>query len=203
MHDGSFHRRIIVNNVVQRSRVQNAIVLKLAKGEFDAHTFVEDHILQVLSQVSLTELDFGRGYVYSTGELVGIFTCQTEYLCHYAGDASILEPSDWISKGIGILKDRREVVVVNPSWSQNPAVPAAEAEFEDELAWYGYGFSDQCYLIRTADFQQDIYRYTHPDSDRYPKYGGELFEKRVDAWMRCNGLLRATLKSEYYHHPIF
>ena len=111
-----FHRidylsRIIVNNIVDRLRIQKLIEVGLASADFKECIFAEDHILRILSAIELTKMDFGDGYVYSSGELVGIFTCQTEYLCHYAGDASIIESSYWISKGIEILKCRPDVVV--------------------------------------------------------------------------------------------
>jgi hypothetical protein len=64
----------------------------------------------------------------------------------------------------------------------------------------GFGFSDQCFLVRTADFRAPIYNELNDLSARYPGYGGELFEKRVDAWMRNHGFLRATFKHGTYLH---
>jgi hypothetical protein len=66
--------------------------------------------------------------------------------------------------------------------------------------YIGYGFPDQCYLVRTNDFRQQIYSYTHPASERYPKYGEELFEKRVDSFMRTKERYRLTsIKANYIH----
>ena len=56
-------------------------------------------------------------------------------------------------------------------------------------------FETKCY---ESDFKDRIYYEHHPDSQRYPAYGGELFEKRVDAWMRTNGFLRCTYKHGSY-----
>jgi hypothetical protein len=55
-------------------------------------------------------------------------------------------------------------------------------------------------MVRTADFRRAIYGEKHPDSARYPGYGGELFEKRVDSWMRNHGHLRATYRHGAYLH---
>ena len=41
------------------------------------------------------------------------------------------------------------------------------------------GFSDQCYIIRTEVFRNRIYEYKNEKSERYPEYGGELFENVV------------------------
>lgn len=38
--------------------------------------------------------------------------------------------------------------------------------------------------------KNNIYNFTHSDSERYPKYGGELFEKKCDAFMRTNNKYR-------------
>ena len=62
----------------------------------------------------------------------------------------------------------------------------------------GQGFSDQCYLINTDVFKNKIYNFTHPDSERYPKYGGELFEKKCDAFMRTNNKYRITSTTTGY-----
>ena len=66
--------------------------------------------------------------------------------------------------------------------------------------YIGRGFSDQCYLVRTEEFRRRIYNESHPASARYPCYGGELFEKRVDSWVRNHGHLLATYKHGHYLH---
>jgi hypothetical protein len=59
------------------------------------------------------------------------------------------------------------------------------------------------YLVRTEDFRASIYEESHEASERYPHYGGELFEKRVDSWMRNNHHLRATHRHGSYLHQNF
>jgi hypothetical protein len=59
------------------------------------------------------------------------------------------------------------------------------------------------YLVRTVDFRVLIYEEINDASERYPKYGGELFEKRVDSWMRNHGNIRATSKQASYLHQNF
>src|SRR5574344_2438379 len=70
-------------------------------------------------------------------------------------------------------------------------------EFDGQYG-LSYGFSDQCYLIRVDEFKRRIYNFKNEASERYPKYGGELFEKRVDAYLRDNRRLRAIdFKANY------
>jgi hypothetical protein len=75
------------------------------------------------------------------------------------------------------------------------------SEIED--FYIGFGFSDQCYLIKTSDFKKSIYNEINTNSERYPKYGGELFEKRIDSYMRNNNLYRITSKEISYIHKNF
>ncbi|KAA6316250.1 hypothetical protein EZS27_033413 [termite gut metagenome] len=92
----------------------------------------------------------------------------------------------------------------NPTW--NHCFNGAKKESIGEKTgnfYIGYGFSDQCYLVRTADFKAKIYDYSHPISKRYPKYGGELFEKRIDSFMRSKGRLHLTSTKETYIHKNF
>jgi hypothetical protein len=48
-----------------------------------------------------------------------------------------------------------------------------------------------------------MYNERHIDSERYPRYGGELFEKRVDAFMRNHNFMRITSKKASYRHHNF
>ena len=40
-------------------------------------------------------------------------------------------------------------------------------------------------------------------SKRYPRYGGDLFEKRVDSWMRNHAFHRLTWRHGSYEHRNF
>ena len=56
------------------------------------------------------------------------------------------------------------------------------------------------YLIKTEDFNKPIYSEKHTKSERYPAYAGELFEKRIDSWIRNNKFNRVTYKHDSYYH---
>jgi hypothetical protein len=118
--------------------------------------------------------------------------------CNHAFNQKIL-----YIKGIATLKNNNNVKVFNLTWNREYSSAKSESKYDDTLNAYGFGFSDQMYLIRSADFRQPIYQYYDPASERYPKYGGELFEKRVDSWMRQNNFLRATYKNGSYLHKNF
>lgn len=196
-----FARRILyINNVEDYAAVEKYAKQLVQKGTIDEYIRVSDYEDQVLDFFGLTKEEFKGGYYYSIAELTGIFLCRTEYLVHFSSDAMLeVGPYPWINSAINQMSLRKDVLVAFPNYHS-----AKEESIKDDDDWYyGYGFSDQCYLIRIADFKKRIYQEYNPDSERYPKYGGELFEKRVDAYMRNHQLLRMSSKHRAYYHKNF
>jgi hypothetical protein len=194
------HRLLWINNVLNPALVKDASEHWIRQGQLDVVEEVLPRLSSALNHFGLAESDLGLGLYYSSAELVGVFTCETEYLCHFAGDCRLAHKSDWIERGIAMLEARPDICVVNPIWNGNVEEAMSEAQSWDDDYAYGYGFSDQCYLIRTGELRNADLRTMHPESERYPTYGGDLFEKRVDSWMRANGLKRATdLRTCYVH----
>lgn len=196
-----FQERILyINNVLEPDKVRNYAERLKARGVITEHVLVEDFADEALTFFGLDRDCFKGGYYYSIQELVGIYRCRTEYLLHFSGD-SILDGSfSWIEQAVGLINRDERVKVVNCVWSRKYD-EARDNSFEDDPEyWFGYGFSDQCYLVKTADFRSQIYAESHPASERFPGYGGELFEKRVDSWMRNHGHLLATYKHGSYLH---
>jgi len=125
---------------------------------------------------------------------------------HFSGDAKMQEKCDfpWIDHAIDLLNKNESILVANPTWDHKYVEAESESFDQDEDWYYSLGgFSDQCYLVKTSQVRGDIYRYIHEESERYPKYGGELFEKRIDAYMRNKRLMRATSKKCSYEHVNF
>ncbi|MBL0749131.1 hypothetical protein [Nocardioides baculatus] len=196
-----FARRVVhVNNVDNRRAVERRARSVVAAGLVDDVVFVEDHAASALDHFGLTVTDLGRGYVYSISELVSIYLATTDHVLHFAGDTILSQEYNWLPDALDLLRRRPDVAVVNLSWTSDITAVEAESEDRDGDFLLGYGFSDQMYLVRTSDFSAQIYGESHPASDRYPDYGGELFEKRVDSWMRNHSRLRATWTDGYYAH---
>ncbi|MCE9558045.1 MAG: hypothetical protein K8R88_03770 [Armatimonadetes bacterium] len=194
------HRRLLINNVEDPKAVAGYAEKLVAKGILDEVVIVDSHIEAALTHFKLSKESLGIGFAYSAAELVGIFTCETEYLAHFAGDCRMLHYSHWCEDGMNTLAENNDIAVVNPIW--NGDVLEVEKEATERVRNYclGYGFSDQCYLVRTMDLLNADLTQIHPDSRGFPAYGGELFEKRVDGWMRTEGRLRATdLTATYVH----
>lgn len=186
---------LMINNVLKPSVVSKHAERAIQQGWITKYVIVEEHAAEALDFFSISRKSLGAGYPYSIAELVGIFLCRSDFLLHYAGDCMPAAASDWVSRAVRLMSQDPRVKVCNLNWGEK----FNEADGKEGFH-IGYGFSDQCYLVRTENFRQRIYNESHPASARYPRYGGELFEKRIDSWMRNNGHLRATCKHANYLH---
>jgi hypothetical protein len=202
----AFDERILyINNVNDIDAVRSIADSLITKQIITKYIYVEEYAQKALDFFSLSKEKLGAGYYYSIAELVSIYLTNTEYLLHFSGD-SIVAPwtrKDWLSNGIATLKCKPEVKVFNLTWNRKYKDARRDSKFIDKNNYYGYGFSDQMYLVRTADFKMPIYEYYHSSSENYPTYGGELFEKRVYSWLRSHHYLRATYRYGSYLHENF
>ena len=191
---------LMINNVRKLSVVSKYAERAIQQGWLTKYIIVEEHAAEALDFFSISRESLGVGYCYSIAELVGIFLCRSDFLLHYAGDCMPAAASDWVSRAMRLMSQdsRIKVCSLYPGEDHGGAKPDLLGETED--FYIGQGFSDQCYLVRTEDFRRRIYNESHPASARYPKYGGELFEKRVDSWLRNHVHLAASFKHAHYVH---
>ncbi|WP_208646382.1 hypothetical protein [Mesorhizobium waimense] len=193
-------RRVIINNVSDRAAVEAAARATIEAGALDEYLFAEDHADAALSFFDIDKASFGRGYVYSICELVGLYASNADYLLHFASDSYPKRRHNWIEPAIDLMQSRDDLVTANLCW--NDRYKEAKAESFDTAGDFliGFGFSDQCYLAKLSVFRATIYGERNPASERYPDYADELFEKRVDAYMRNHGAKRLTHRSQSYVH---
>jgi len=192
-------RVVVINNISDNKEVINRAKELVRKGILTRYYLVDDYANEALSYFKIPKESFAGGYFYSISELVEIYLCKTKYLLHYAGDTLLQNKTNWINEGL-LAIENENAKVVDPCCDAGFSHDRAAAIRETDKFFIGYGFSDRCYLIRTSDFKALIYNSTHPASNRYPEYGGESFEKRVDSWMQNNGWMRFTHKKAYYLH---
>lgn len=192
---------LFINNVQDVNEVSRYADKLVARGILSSYVIVEDFSKEALDYFKISKESFNGGYYYSIAELVSIYLCQTEYLLHFSSDSILETAFSWIDSAILKMKSDSRIKVANPTWNRRYFEAEQGAFDEDDNFFIGYGFSDQSYLIRTKDFKSTIYHEKNPASERYPHYGGELFEKRVDAWMRNQQYYRITFKhGSYIHH---
>jgi hypothetical protein len=200
-----FEEKILnINNVSDINEVKKAADRLISRDILTCYIVVEDHAGKVLDAFDLTRESFNRGYYYSIAELTAIFFCNTEFLLHFSGD-SIIEKSDfnWIDRAISMIAESPGILVANPTWNNRYWEAKKESFGEDDDWYHGYGFSDQCYLVMTERLKGKVYNEFNEASARYPKHGGDSFEKRVDSYMRNKQLTRITSKHVSYTHKNF
>jgi hypothetical protein len=197
-------RTLFINNVDNPARVSSYAEKLVRSGVLTGFHVVADHETEALDFFGLSKETLSSGFVYSVAELVGVYLCKTDFLLHFSGDSFPASRCNWIPAALERFAGDSRVKVANLTWNHNYAEAASESFAEDDDFYTGYGFSDQMYLVRTADFRSpSVYHETNPESERYPTYGGELFEKRVDAWMRNHSFRRLTYKHGAYVHSNF
>lgn len=201
----NFERKVLfINNVNDIEKVKKYADKKIIKGVIDEYIVVEDFVKAALKYFNVNDESFNGGYFYSIAELVSIYLCKTDYLLHFSSDSYLEESKvNWIDKAINVFKENKDIIVANPVWNFAYNEAKQESLYEMEDFFVGHGFSDQCYLIRIDVFKNQIYNEKNIKSGRYPQYGGELFEKRVDSFMRNHNKLRITSKEISYIHKNF
>lgn len=201
-----FDEKILyINNVGDLDSAQRAADRLVSQRIISKYIVVSEYAEEALTFFSLDKEKLGKGYYYSIAELVSIYLTKTKYLLHFSGDSitAPLTKKNWLSDGIHTLESNSQIKVFNLTWNKKYKEARKESDYEDQDNFYGNGFSDQMYLIRTADFKDCIYEHYHVDAERYPAYGGELFEKRVYSWLRHHSYHRATYKHGTYIHQNF
>jgi hypothetical protein len=202
-----FERVLIINNVKDRTKVEQYAIEAVSKNIIDAYYFSEDHSEKILSAFSITRdsfvLDFYDGYWYSMGPLSAVYFCKGKYLLYFTCDC-IMDPtatsSHWIGESIKELRKNRSIFVANPFWNDN-IVESRHDNFKEENNFiHVSAFSDQCFLVENNRLYGDIYNTYHYASEKYPIYAGNLFEKRVYSYMCNNRFTRITRNDVYYIH---
>lgn len=203
-NDYDFAKRVLlINNVNDRDKVEKSAKESIDKDIITDYFFVEDYINKALEQFQLSKCELGKGYYFSNHELVSVYLCDTDYLLYFTGDTWLDKRVGWVEPAIVEMEKNENYKVANPVWNRRYDEAKKEAISEIEDFYVGFGFSDQCFLVKTRDFKAPIYSESNPLSERYPKYGGETFEKRVDSWMRNHNYLRLTYRHGYYLHEDF
>lgn len=199
-----FNERVLyINNVDNISEVVKSADKLVSHDILTSYVVVDDYAQQALDFFCLTKESLGKGYVYSISELVGIFLCKSDFLLHFSSDSILSKPLNWIDSALCHMISNPRIKVANLTWNFRYNEAKQESFEENEDFYIGYGFSDQCYLIKAKDFRNPIYNEKYNLPEVYPEYVGEPFEKRVNSWMRNHEFLRITSRHGSYIHDNF
>jgi hypothetical protein len=198
----TFKSRVaLINNVADAADARARADELICIDELDAYHFVGDRLSDALRITGLRARDLGRLAHYSDCSLVAVTLEGAPWLLYWDPDIYLEEAVDWITPALARLQADPRLIVANPLW-EDPTLESSTVEYDDDFA-IGQGFSDQVYLVRREELAAPIYRQRCIASYRYPISAvGDVFEARVDAWMRHHGRLRLTYLPARYRHPV-
>jgi hypothetical protein len=170
----------------------------LEAGEVDEVHFVAEHLDRALKICGLDRSELEPVLHYCDAPLVAITLPGSPWLLYWDAEATLDAHTDWITPAYAELRKNPRLLLANPSW-EHPRADGARPGVEREARVVsgdfaiGHGFSDQAFLVRRSDVAAPIYRTRCIAKIVHPRaHKGTTFEPRVNAYMRHNGLLRAT-----------
>ncbi len=197
-----FERVVVtLNNITDSAGAVHLAQEATRRGEIDEYIEVAAALPRALETCGLVIRDLGLVRHYMDFALVAVACAAPHYVLYCCAEVDLLTPFDWISDAVAKLEADPRLLVANPSWASDPDGAQREALRRDGDHWVGVGFSDQCFLADAGRLAAPIYHYKHEAGGRYPMSDlGDIFEKRVDAYMRHHKLLRISDARVFYSH---
>ena len=195
--------RVIVtlNNIADAVSAIALAKEAVERREIDEYIEVALALPEALEKCGLTLRDLGLVRHYMDFALVAVTCAAPTYLLYCCAEVDLVTPFDWVSDAVAKMESDPRILVANPSWASDPAGAQRESLRRDGHYWVGNGFSDQCFLADASRLAAPIYHYRHEAGGRYPMSDlGDIFEKRLDAYMRHQNLLRISDSRVSYKH---
>jgi hypothetical protein len=197
-----FKRVVVTLNNIQDPVAARVLAQEaVARAEIDEFVEVASALPKALEVCGLKQSDLGVVRHYMDFALVAVTHAVPDYLLYCCAEVDLVTPFDWVSDAVKKLEADPKFLVANPSWAGDPAGAQRESFRKDGEHWVGSGFSDQCFLADSKRLANPIYGLKHEAGARYPMSDlGDIFEKRVDAYMRHHGLFRISDSRVFYSH---
>lgn len=216
-HRFPFQEKIlIINNVLDLPKVIKAASALVETGVLTRFVIAEEIQDEIMRFFQLERKDFTSGadaihypgvnadwvYYNALGPLAAIYTVKSDYLLYLTGDVRLDQEVSWIEKALSKMEKNPLYKVANLTWNEKYSEAKAESY---KRKWDFYvakqGFSDQMFLVKSADFKQPIYGEIREDSSHFPR--GDVWEKRVFSYMKNRGWERITYRRGSYTHKNF
>jgi hypothetical protein len=184
---------VSVNNVNDlldaRQRAERAV----NRREVDRVVFVADHLEEAMRRTGLTAADLGRVRHFTDWCIVQATCTDSDYICHQSADIRLTRPFNWIDDAVATLEKNPLALVANPYWEWDAEGARREAKYVDGHYFVSTGVCDSFYLAKRKVLDDKIYHEKHEYGNNFNlSWAGEVFEQRLDAYMRNHGLLRIT-----------
>ena len=194
-------RQVVLNRIEQRADAESRAQALVDAGHLDGFGWAEDVWPALADRLRIPETWFGAGWPFAVPELAELDLATTPAIAHLAGDVRLEAGPPWLPTALEALADATAVSPVSPSRIElvRPEARGAATGWVDN-----FDFSDQCFVVRTADLlSPEVVRAAHRANGRDPKPGGALtFEARVGSWLRLTGKRRRIDVQRGYLHPV-
>jgi hypothetical protein len=192
---------VTLNNIADTASAVALAKEAVGRREIDEYIEVAEALPNALEKSGLSLRDLGLVRHYMDFALVAVTCAAPGYLLYCCAEVDLITPFDWVTDAVAKMESDSRILVANPSWGSDPGGAQRESLRRDGHYWLGSGFSDQCFLVDAGRLAAPIYRYKHDAGGRYPMSDlGDIFEKRVDAYMRHHNLLRISDSRIFYNH---
>lgn len=192
---------VLLNNIPDMRDAMHLAEERMAAGEIHQVCIVEEYLNEALAVTGLTRKKLGNIAHYSNWALAALVVPGSDYMLHWDAEISMVQPFNWISPALDLIRSDPRVAIANPMWKGGENAP----EFRERAGDFAlsYGFSDQIYLMNRKEFARPIYQHWVPISLRYPvAHIAPYFEQMVDSYLRVANRLRATHTLAQYVHPV-
>ena len=202
INDYEFTKKtLLINNINSFKEVKKFADKKVRENIIDQFIFVKDFENEVLELFEIPKsFKKDKGFKYSISELTGIYLSNSDYLVHFSSDSILINKTNWIEKSIDLIKNNSRIKAVSPveERSRQKKILIINNGYE-----FTHVFSDQCYLIPISHYKNNIYEELNVNTYIYPKYGGNLFEKRICAHFYNHSYFRVILGEVLFYSMNF
>jgi hypothetical protein len=210
-HKFPFAEKILmINNVESLEEVLAAAQKKVEEGVLTHVYVVQEWVQEILSFFKLKRSDFTSDlgspsdwvYYNALGPLAALYFTRSEYFLYLTGDVTLPRKISWIDKAIRRMKKEEKYAVANLVWNEQYREVKRES-YKKEKGFFvaKQGFSDQLFLVRTAEFRAPIYGEIRSDSSHFPR--GDVWEKRVFSYLKNREKERLIYRHGSYLHKNF
>lgn len=191
----------VINNVDDPMDAEARAKALVASGELRGYAFVADVLERGLRAARLPRRALGtRPYFLDYGLAMAVVGT-SPYILGWDAEVDLEEPADWVSQGVELLEKRADVFSCAPRWPARDYDTLECESIGSERPWrFGWGFSDQVWLVRRRELASPIWRRIAPAAWARNASHPLTFEARMESYQRAARRFRATHEMVRYRH---
>jgi len=206
-------KTLIINNVRKESRDKLLSKIKNAQKNQNINiVYVDEYKEEAKRFFNLNIDESTPGYVYTIQYFVALLKCNQPYIFNVSSDCELFFKEEYLNDSIEALQSNQKAITTTLPWSEDIRVSINEQnqmykyfgkpELELEKFYYSVGFSDQTFFGDVSKLRNVNYNTTHPNTEHFPAYGGNSFEKRLCSYFLNQHSYRLVYKKYHYIHHV-